>query len=128
MKLKWIPKDYEPKFGLYGVDLRVIDIMIEEQVTQGNKPDIEVFERNPCACFSVGGFDWTITKYSEGWGQFFLRDGYVHIKSEDKTSVEIDGVTYRKERLLKDGICAIFKNDNGHKVLTTTTIAIKRKI
>ena len=44
-KLKYFPK-------------QIIDKMIERQVQQGNKPDVNVFRLDPAANRSEGGFDW----------------------------------------------------------------------
>ena len=44
-KIKFLPKE-------------IIDKMIERQVQQGNKPDVNVFRNYPAANRSEGGFDW----------------------------------------------------------------------
>lgn len=36
--------------------------MIKYQVMYGNKPDLEVFKKDPCAGPGDGGFSWSSTK------------------------------------------------------------------
>jgi hypothetical protein len=38
--------------------IEVVEKMVEEQVKQGNKPDVEVFQRCAIAGAELGGFDW----------------------------------------------------------------------
>lgn len=58
---------YTPKGDLKGLPIEVIKQMLIEQVAQGNKEDVTVFERDRCAKKNEGGFDWYNTKLKEGW-------------------------------------------------------------
>ena len=44
--------------------IEVVEKMVEEQVRQGNKADVTVFQRCAIAGADVGGFDWCATKDS----------------------------------------------------------------
>lgn len=44
--------------------IEVVEKMVEEQVRQGNKADVTVFQRNTHAGVNLGGFDWNVTKDS----------------------------------------------------------------
>lgn len=47
--------------------IEVVEKMVEEQVKQGNKPDVEVFQRCAIAGAELGGFDWIKTKDPLFW-------------------------------------------------------------
>lgn len=36
----------------------IVEKMLDEQVRQGNKRDVSVFEKNPSVIFNEGGFNW----------------------------------------------------------------------
>jgi hypothetical protein len=44
--------------------IEVVEKMVEEQVRQGNRADVSVFQRCAIAGADVGGFDWCATKES----------------------------------------------------------------
>ena len=58
-------ENYEPKGQLIGFPKEIIARMLECQEEQGNKKDIEVFEKQRTVRWSHKGFDWDGTK--EGW-------------------------------------------------------------
>lgn len=62
MNLKYLKLDYVPKGQLKGFPLVIIDRMIHEQVLQGNKPDVSVFEEDVASVKTDGGFDWDCTE------------------------------------------------------------------
>lgn len=47
--------------------IEVVEQMVEEQVKQGNKPDVEVFQRCAIAGADLGGFDWFKTNDPLFW-------------------------------------------------------------
>ena len=47
---------------IVGFPLEIVKWMINCQVEAGNKPCVEVFQRNSCANHREGGFDWQQTK------------------------------------------------------------------
>ena len=55
-------KQEDLKGQLEGFPLEVVKAMIEEQVRQGNEPNIEVFQENADQNKRDGGFDWPISK------------------------------------------------------------------
>ena len=55
-------KQEDLKGPLEGFPLEVVKAMIEEQVRQGNEPNIEVFQENADQNKRDGGFDWPISK------------------------------------------------------------------
>lgn len=62
MKLKNLKSDYVPKGQLEGFPLEVIDKMIERQVEQGNKANVEVFEKRRSSEDRYEGFYWKTTE------------------------------------------------------------------
>jgi hypothetical protein len=44
--------------------IEIVEKMVEEQVRQGNRADVSVFQRCAIAGADVGGFDWCATKES----------------------------------------------------------------
>ena len=47
--------------------------MIDEQVRQGNKANIKVFQESRCATLDSGGFDWESSKKGgDYWGKNLL--------------------------------------------------------
>lgn len=59
---------YQPKGDLKGLPIEVIKQMLIEQVAQGNKEDVKVFEKYNRAGRSSGGFYWGHTKLGFfGW-------------------------------------------------------------
>lgn len=54
--------------ALDGFPLDVVKSMIEEQVMQGNEPDVTVFQHQADAYKKDGGFEWSSSKYGyEFW-------------------------------------------------------------
>lgn len=45
--------------------IEVVEKMIEEQVRQGNKADVSVFQRCAISGADLGGFDWCVAKESQ---------------------------------------------------------------
>lgn len=66
-KLFYITNDYEPKGAIEGFPLGVVDRMIHEQVKQGNKADVKVFEKCRSSDKHQGGFNWNDTGAEEIW-------------------------------------------------------------
>jgi len=61
-----------------GFPLEVVQRMVEEQVKQGNKADVSVFQENEINSVSEGGFDWRGT--SEGndfWNKVIVGKNFV---------------------------------------------------
>ena len=57
--------------------IEVVEKMLEEQVKQGNRPNVEVFQERYCADADHGGFDWG--KSDDGtifWIDVLENDGY----------------------------------------------------
>lgn len=53
---------------LEGFPLDVVKAMIEEQVRQGNEPDVTVFQNHADEYKCNGGFEWSSSKYGyEFW-------------------------------------------------------------
>lgn len=48
--------------GIKNFPIEVVDKMIEEQVKQGNQPNVEVFQKFPAAGIGENGFDWSEAK------------------------------------------------------------------
>jgi hypothetical protein len=48
--------------GIKNFPIEVVEKMIEEQVKQGNCPNVAVFQNDVSACAGDGGFDWSDTK------------------------------------------------------------------
>lgn len=59
--------NYTPKGELEGFPKEVIAKMLEEQVKQGNKEDIEVFEQCSTAVKDIGGFNWGGSELGGDW-------------------------------------------------------------
>lgn len=56
--------------GIQDFPIEVVEKMIEEQVKQGNLPDVEVFQKNPIAGMDDGGFNWKKTEQGyEFWDE-----------------------------------------------------------
>ena len=51
-------ENYTPKGEIKDFPIEVIEWMLTEQVEQGNKQDVTVFERSNSALTRKGGFDW----------------------------------------------------------------------
>lgn len=51
-------ENYTPKGEIKDFPIEVIEWMLTEQVEQGNKQDVTVFERNSSELICKGGFDW----------------------------------------------------------------------
>lgn len=61
--LKHIDLDYRQKGDVSSYPLFLIDMMVEEQVAQGNKANVEVFEKNRYSTQAAGGFDFEKSIY-----------------------------------------------------------------
>src|SRR5690554_948199 len=61
---------------LEGFPLEVVQRMCEEQVRQGNKFDAEVFQEDPTACKSLGGFDWDESMVGFEYWDHIIEGGY----------------------------------------------------
>lgn len=57
----FLKSDYVPKKDIKNFPIEVINYMLEQQVRQGNKLNVTVFERNYKADRKGGGFDWIRT-------------------------------------------------------------------
>ena len=55
-------ENYTPKGEIKDFPIEVIEWMLTEQVEQGNKQDVTVFERNKISELSTRGFDWERSK------------------------------------------------------------------
>lgn len=55
--------------------IEVVDKMIEEQVKQGNCPNVEVFQRYANADTADGGFNWSDTKDGDDFWMEVIDDG-----------------------------------------------------
>ena len=71
MKLYYLDENYEPQGMLKGVSVYIADLMVREQVEQGNPPCVNVFERSYDADYGGGGFDWDDASFSNGGGTSF---------------------------------------------------------
>ena len=60
-KIKFLPKE-------------IIDKMVERQVQQGNKPDVNVFNNYPAATYSDGGFDWCDSPEGDNFWSDIIED------------------------------------------------------
>lgn len=57
--------------------IEVVEKMIEEQVKQGNQPNIEVFQNNNTMNAVYGGFDWDKTDDGvEFWSEVIVNDNF----------------------------------------------------
>lgn len=66
--------NYIPKGDLEGIDIPVIKQMLIEQVAQGNKEDVTVFENRCWADKKEGGFDWNKTNLD--WDKILIYDDF----------------------------------------------------
>jgi len=62
MEITYKVKQNDLKGEIKDFPIEVVQKMVEEQVHQGNKADVGVFQIDPSFCAESGGFDWTRTK------------------------------------------------------------------
>ena len=60
--------------GIKDFPIELVEKMIEEQVKQGNKADVEVFQKNATADAEDGGFDWDKTNDDVDFWQEVIGD------------------------------------------------------
>ena len=65
--------NYTPKGELEGFPKEVIAWMLEQQIRQGNQPNLSVFERDRECVFSDGGFSWAQVNTSYGFCMNVIR-------------------------------------------------------
>lgn len=107
MSLKYLESSYIPKGKISHLKITDIDLMIQEQVYCGNKPDVKVFEKNYSADARNGGFNWDEGVYADNWCDFFRTGEKLKLikpfpeffKEEYKfvTSLAKDLALYKKE-------------------------------
>lgn len=61
--------------GIKDFPIELVDKMIEEQVKQGNKADVEVFQKNITTDAEDGGFDWDKTDDDIDFWQEVIGEG-----------------------------------------------------
>jgi len=77
MSLKYLKSDYVPKGEVTGFPLEVVDKMLEKQVEQYNKANVEVFENSIIADLSSGGFAWSNTKEGHNfWRKIIVHENF----------------------------------------------------
>lgn len=70
--LKYINPEYEPAGDITNFPIEIIDKMLENQVKQGNKLNIKVFEYNKISTKGSGGFDWSSTEEGHSFWDFVV--------------------------------------------------------
>lgn len=57
--------------------IEVVEKMIEEQVKQGNCPNVEVFQKCPSAGLDRGGFSWSVTEDGYNfWNEVIMKGNF----------------------------------------------------
>lgn len=81
-------ENYTPKGEIKDFPIEVIEWMLTEQVEQGNKQDVTVFERSSGAPIHKGGFDWKkSTRFSNNeCFKITLGDFYIFFDKFPKTN------------------------------------------
>jgi hypothetical protein len=70
-------ENYVPKGELEGFPKEVIARMLDYQEEQGNKRDVNVFEKYNSYSLGAGGFDWAITKEEDDfWYKVILKKDF----------------------------------------------------
>ena len=67
--MKHLPENYQPKGQIDGFPVEIVDKMIEEQIAQGNRPDVTVFEHDAGQNKKGGGFEWSKSRQKEEYWQ-----------------------------------------------------------
>ena len=118
MKLYYLDENYEPQGMLKGISVYIADLMVREQVEQGNLPCVDVFERDYTSSYSDGGFDWDDACFSNGWEHLSVT-GYVNafIVGDLTETIQIDGECYTKLKELTNGATGIYQSSNGNKIV-----------
>lgn len=70
----FLKSNYIPKKSIKNFPIEVVNYMIEQQVRQGNKADVTVFERDYRADRKNGGFDWMRTDEGFDWWDEVIDD------------------------------------------------------
>lgn len=89
--MKHLPENYQPKGYLEGFPLNIIDKMIDEQIAQGNRPDVTVFEHDAGQNKKGGGFDWSLSRQKEEYWQEVI--GNRNFDDPDPTEQEPEQTT-----------------------------------
>lgn len=85
--------------------LTVVQAMVNNQVAQGNKENVNVFQINPTATLAEGGFDWEDSP--EGY-DYWHNVGYNHKFDISRTQPivgDVINVTRLDGRKVKDVVC-----------------------
>lgn len=61
--------------GIQNFPIEVVEKMIEEQVRQGNLPNVEVFQENPAVGMDDGGFNWRKTEQGYDFWDEVIEEG-----------------------------------------------------
>ena len=64
-----------------GFPIEVVRKMVEEQVRQGNKADVSIFQECAHKVKKSGGFEWKETdmEYISGYVDYFRKIGYLEV-------------------------------------------------
>ena len=81
-------RGYKCKGELVGVPIEVVELMLREQVRQGNKEDIGVFEDMKWASVMSGGFNWDVSDEGrEFWCSVLLGREHDEVGNRWKDSI-----------------------------------------
>jgi hypothetical protein len=85
---------------LAGIPVKVVQAMVEEQVAQGNKPNITVFQRKKDATLPEGGFAWYKSALGTTFWSTVINHGdysfFEDAKKSETKQAEVEQTNFKK--------------------------------